>query len=326
MSNLSRSIADALEEHLDRLRCAKAQEEISKLEAELDATFQDSPEKEENMEIQEEKEVLALDSEKLKRTYFYLQEATKRTGIPEEDLLHYAETKQIQLHVVGKDSAGKKVIWHEYEKGNYQCEESPANFYPDALHPVDRYDILRIRSGVPIKELATMADTTHSDNSSESTCFEFNEPFLYKLSDLVILVEEMKKVCNFTEPSVEKGKSDLTSIFATANQGLTLPLEEKVSGLSLVEILELITPEMYPDGLKGQEKSAITKSVNTLKEQLPGAFELCSVLVMEAMPGESRKEPLTYSRDDIITRAKEKGINRPTALQIYQGLPAMLKK
>ncbi len=102
--------------------------------------------------------------------------------------------------------------------------------------------------------------------------------------------------------------------------------KEKISESCLADILNLITPEMYPDGLKGQEKSAITNSLKTLKGQIPKAFELCSALVMEAMPCKEREEYLQYFRDDIITRAKEKGINRPTALQIYQGLPAMLKK
>jgi hypothetical protein len=102
--------------------------------------------------------------------------------------------------------------------------------------------------------------------------------------------------------------------------------KEKISELCLADILNLITPEMYPDGLKSQGKSAITNSLKALQGQIPKAFELCSALVMEAMPCESRKEPLQYSRDDIIKRAKEKGINKPKALQIYQGLPAMLKK
>ena len=103
-------------------------------------------------------------------------------------------------------------------------------------------------------------------------------------------------------------------------------LVENISKLSLVEILELITPEMYPDGLKGQEKSGITKSLNTLKDQLPGAFELCCSLVMEAMPCEGREEYLTYSRDDVVDQTKERDINRPMAQQIHKALPAMLKK
>lgn len=102
--------------------------------------------------------------------------------------------------------------------------------------------------------------------------------------------------------------------------------KEKISELCLADILNLITPEMYPDGLKGQEKSALTNSLNTLKEQLPKAFELCSALVMEAMPCESRKEPLKYSRDDIENRADNEGISTPMARQIHKALPAMLKK
>ena len=100
----------------------------------------------------------------------------------------------------------------------------------------------------------------------------------------------------------------------------------KISELCLADILNLITPEMYPDGLTGQGKSAITNSLNTLKEQLPKAFELCSALVMEAMPCESRKEPLKYSRDDIENRADKEGISTPMARQIHKALPAMLKK
>lgn len=103
-------------------------------------------------------------------------------------------------------------------------------------------------------------------------------------------------------------------------------IKEKTSNCSLVEILNLLTPEMYPDGLKGQEKGAITKSLNTLKEQLPEAFELCCSLVMEAMPCGDRKEHLKYTRDDVVQQAKERGINRPMALQIHKGLPAVMKK
>jgi hypothetical protein len=101
---------------------------------------------------------------------------------------------------------------------------------------------------------------------------------------------------------------------------------EKTSELSLLEILNLITPKMYPDGLKRQEKSAITKSVNTLKDQLPEAFELCCSLVMEAMPCEDREEYLKYTRDDIINAAQKRGIKRPIALQIHKGIPAVMKK
>ncbi|MCI5168623.1 MAG: hypothetical protein D3903_21645 [Candidatus Electrothrix sp. GM3_4] len=107
---------------------------------------------------------------------------------------------------------------------------------------------------------------------------------------------------------------------------VTENIKEKASDFSLVEILNLITPEMYPDGLKGQEKSAITKSVNTLKDQLPEAFELCCSLVMEAMPCEDREEYLKYTRDDIINAAKKRGIKRPIALQIHKGIPAVMKK
>ncbi|MCI5136995.1 MAG: hypothetical protein D3922_00960 [Candidatus Electrothrix sp. AR1] len=102
--------------------------------------------------------------------------------------------------------------------------------------------------------------------------------------------------------------------------------EEKTSDLSLTEILNLLTPEIYPDGLTGQEKSAITKSVQTLKEQLPGAFELCCSLVMEAMPCADREEHLKYTRDDVVKQAKERGIKRPIAQQIHKGLPAVMKK
>lgn len=102
--------------------------------------------------------------------------------------------------------------------------------------------------------------------------------------------------------------------------------KEKISELCLADILNLITPEMYQDGLKGQGKSAITKSLSVLKEQMPKAFELCSALVMEAMPCESRKEPLKYSRDDIENRADKEGISTPMARQIHKALPAMLKK
>ncbi|WPD21621.1 MAG: hypothetical protein SD837_15610 [Candidatus Electrothrix scaldis] len=98
------------------------------------------------------------------------------------------------------------------------------------------------------------------------------------------------------------------------------------SDFSLAEILNLITPEMYPDGLKGQGKSAITKSLDTMRNQLPGAFELCCSLVMEAMPCEDREEYLKYTRDDIINAAKKRGIKRPIALQIHKGLPAVMKK
>jgi hypothetical protein len=89
--------------------------------------------------------------------------------------------------------------------------------------------------------------------------------------------------------------------------------KEKISELCLADILNLITPEMYQDGLTGQEKSAITNSLNKLKAQIPKAFELCSALVMEAMPCESRKEPLKYSRDDIENRADKEGISTPMA-------------
>ncbi|HSN67032.1 MAG TPA: hypothetical protein VLS94_10345 [Fusibacter sp.] len=102
--------------------------------------------------------------------------------------------------------------------------------------------------------------------------------------------------------------------------------KEKISELCLADILNLITPEMYQDGLTGQEKSAITNSLNKLKAQIPKAFELCSALVMEAMPCESRKEPLKYSRDDIENRADKEGISTPMARQIHKALPAMLKK
>ena len=102
--------------------------------------------------------------------------------------------------------------------------------------------------------------------------------------------------------------------------------KEKISELCLADILNLITPEMYQDGLTGQEKSAITNSLNKLKSQIPKAFELCSALVMEAMPCESRKEPLKYSRDDIENRADKEGISTPMARQIHKALPAMLKK
>lgn len=102
--------------------------------------------------------------------------------------------------------------------------------------------------------------------------------------------------------------------------------EEKTSDLSLVEILHSITPELYPDGLKGQEKAAITKSIKSVKDQLPGAFELCCSLVMEAMPCEDRKEHLKYTRDDVVQQAKERGIKRPMAQQIHKGLPAVMKK
>ncbi len=101
---------------------------------------------------------------------------------------------------------------------------------------------------------------------------------------------------------------------------------EEVSELSLLKILNLITPEMYQDGLTGQEKSAITNSLNKLKSQMPKAFELCSALVMEAIPCDSRKEPLKYSRDDIENRADKEGISTPMARQTHKALPAMLKK
>lgn len=105
-------------------------------------------------------------------------------------------------------------------------------------------------------------------------------------------------------------------------------LVENISKLSLVEILELITPEMYPDGLKGQKKkkSAITNSLKKLKEQVPKAFELCCSLVMEAMTCEGRDEFQKYSRDDVEKRADKEGISTPTARQIHKALPAMLKK
>ncbi|WLE99059.1 MAG: hypothetical protein QTN59_09515 [Candidatus Electrothrix communis] len=102
--------------------------------------------------------------------------------------------------------------------------------------------------------------------------------------------------------------------------------EEKTSDLSLIEILNLLTPELYPDRLKGQEKAAITKSIKSVKDQLPEAFELCCSLVMEAMPCGDRKEHLKYTRDDVVQQAKERGINRPMALQIHKGLPAVMKK
>jgi hypothetical protein len=102
--------------------------------------------------------------------------------------------------------------------------------------------------------------------------------------------------------------------------------KEKISELCLADILNLITPEMYPDGLTGQGKSAITNSLNTLKAQIPKAFELCSALVMEAIPCDSRKKPLKYSRDDIENRADKEGISTPMARQIHKALPAMLKK
>lgn len=102
--------------------------------------------------------------------------------------------------------------------------------------------------------------------------------------------------------------------------------KEKIFELCLADILNLITPEMYQDGLTRQEKSAITNSLNKLKAQIPKAFELCSALVMEAMPCESRKEPLKYSRDDIENRADKEGISTPMARQIHKALPAMLKK
>lgn len=98
------------------------------------------------------------------------------------------------------------------------------------------------------------------------------------------------------------------------------------SDLSLVEILDLITPEMYPDGLKGQGKSAITKSLDTMRNQLPEAFELCCSLVKDAMRCDDREESLIYTRDDIINAAQKRGIKRPIALQIHKGLPLEMKK
>ncbi|MCI5222657.1 MAG: hypothetical protein D3924_08310 [Candidatus Electrothrix sp. AR4] len=103
-------------------------------------------------------------------------------------------------------------------------------------------------------------------------------------------------------------------------------IEEKTSDLSLIDILNLLTPEMYSDELKGRKRSAITKSVNTLKDQMPKAFKLCCSLVMEAMPCDGRKEHLKYTRNDVINKAKEKGVKSPMAIQIHQELPAVMKK
>ena len=126
----------------------------------------------------------------------------------------------------------------------------------------------------------------------------------------------------------EKGKKSKSSKADTPQsdiKGLFLPTGHEYES-SLVEILNLLTPEIYPDGLKGQEKAAITKSIKSVKEQLPEAFKLCCSLIMEAMPCADREEHLKYTRDDVVQQAKERGINRPMALQIHKGLPAVMKK
>lgn len=101
---------------------------------------------------------------------------------------------------------------------------------------------------------------------------------------------------------------------------------DRAINLSLVEILNLIAPELYPEELSSQQKSGITKSINALKNQLPEAFNLCCLLVMEAMPCDRRKEFQTYTRDQVIQRSKDCGVNEPLARDIYKALPAAIKQ
>jgi len=98
--------------------------------------------------------------------------------------------------------------------------------------------------------------------------------------------------------------------------------------LNIIDILNQITPEHYPEELKQQQKSGITQSINALKKQLPAAFEFCFKITISSMPlpeGE-RNDWLTYSQSDIEEKAGEDGIKTEMARQIYASLPTIMKR
>lgn len=97
---------------------------------------------------------------------------------------------------------------------------------------------------------------------------------------------------------------------------------------TVVELLGKITTDNYPDNLSSKDKSAITKSINTLKDQIPTAFAFCFKLSLLSMPvpEEGRNEWITYTRLEIESEAAKDGIKGPMAREIYSRLPSVMKK
>ena len=162
---------------------------------------------------------------------------------------------------------------------------------------------------------------------SDSLRFHFPQGYTIGLSDLFMAQKDLldfeKKKGIGPSGAVSHCQADkMESVVYDSSQMSNKMMKEA----TLLQILDTITPSLYPDGLSPHEKAAVTKSINTIKKQLPQSFEMCCKLVMEAMPTEERKEFTTYTRDEVIDRAAEVGVNEPMAREIFSSLPPALKK
>lgn len=118
----------------------------------------------------------------------------------------------------------------------------------------------------------------------------------------------------------------LKSLYKISEFEEILSSQEKNDGeKTLTALLEEVGAKI-PDDFSPHAKGAITKSIDTIKDQFPNALGFCFNLAMLSMPTSEREEWLTYTQEEIIASAKEQNINSPLAKQIYKSLHPLLKR
>ena len=236
----------------------------------------------------------------LTRAYYDLEDAIEilsKSGhtVTIKDLMHWGETRKLQFHIKARGESTAKSYVDTKTNGFQLTNAEPVYLYD--FYRIDVTQISDILKNTPLNRL--------QNNTNENLVYIFDEPVLYTCNDILITAKDIHRLKNYLDKNSDTNKQ---------------------KSLNITELLRQITPDLYDPKMKPKEKSAITKAINTIKEQLPEAFGLCCQLVMESMPCEGRDDFIIYTSDDVVERAAERGIKSPIARQIHANLPAGMKK